>query len=117
MTFRTSILNIISINIGLSILIGSLVNTEIPSETSLFLNDKIIHFVSYFFLVLPISFNEKLNKFTVFFVAFLFGLVIEFLQPFFNRSAEVLDVIFNILGILTSLYLSYFIRKIIRKFY
>lgn len=116
MTYRLSILNIISFKIGIFILIGSLVNTEIPKVTDLFLNDKIIHFISYFFLVLPVSFNENLNKFTVFYVAFLFGLAIEFLQPFFNRSAEVLDVIFNLLGILTSLYLSYFIKIIVRKF-
>lgn len=58
----------------------------------------IIHISAYFFLtMLWIKISKR--RIEIYLLAFLLGVVLEIIQPFFNRSASILDIVANGIGI------------------
>ena len=70
--------------------------------------DKIFHAFVYFFLVLWFSGQYKMS-FTFFLVISLYGVLIEFIQYFIPyRSAELMDIFSNQIGVITGVVFSTF---------
>jgi VanZ family protein len=103
--------NILSIFIAIIILFLSFSEAKTFDKVS-FLNipylDKIAHVGMYFFLMLSLTFENKvtLNNTKLIFllaiIAFSFGTIIEILQPCLTitRSGDFYDLCFNVFGIL-----------------
>ena len=97
--------------IALIILTGSIMSGNKLNKIPLFEvknSDKLIHFTMYFGLMLSMlsSYYKSIgnikntNKVVIFFIAVLYGLILEGIQYFFttDRSAEFADMIANTLG-------------------
>ena len=69
-----------------------------PSNNSSFLIHLIIFFFLYFFL-----FFSFLNKYYIFLFCISYSIIIEILQIFTMRGFQILDIIFNLFGVLISL--------------
>jgi len=65
--------------------------------------DKLNHFLAFFTLSLLfiISFNPK-HKVISILIMLIIGIIIEVIQPIFQRSFSLFDLVFNMLGILLS---------------
>ena len=75
--------------------------------------DKFMHMFFYLILSLPICFIRPSNwkLYIIFFI--IFGIFIEYIQSFVpNRTTELLDIIFNIIGIFSSIFLTHFYKKL-----
>ena len=62
-------------------------------------SDKLVHLVAYAALSFPLSRTGRFGFLPVFVGASVFGGVIEFIQPSFNRSADMNDWITDIIGV------------------
>ena len=62
--------------------------------------DKLVHFVAFSVLVFPLARTGRLGLLLLFIGASVFGGIIELIQPYFNRSADVNDWIADMLGVL-----------------
>jgi len=80
--------------------------------------DKPVHFLMYFCLTFTILYENrkriksKINYLPVIFITFLYGFIIEILQPVFtdSRSKEPADMLFNFSGIITAVIIWHIIR-------
>lgn len=88
----------LTIILALIILIGMLAPisevTTAPAGT-----DKIIHFVAFAALVFPLARTKRIRLFLLFASASFFGCIIEVIQPYFGRHADINDWFANIFGI------------------
>ena len=74
-------------------------------------NDKYLHIVAYLFLSFSAAFRKPINYILIFSYFFLFGLVIELIQPYFDRHFELLDIIANSIGTLLAITFAGLLRK------
>ncbi|MDR1341152.1 MAG: VanZ family protein [Prevotellaceae bacterium] len=96
-------------------------NTSFFSRIPYF--DKIVHFMMYFIfaLFLMSGFSRQYGKTSAkayifsFILAFLFGVMIEFIQEKVGRSYDVYDMIANTLGVIVSLLLFNTVKWILRN--
>jgi VanZ family protein len=85
--------------------------------------DKIVHFMMYFIfaLFLMSGFSRQYGKTSTkayifsFTLAFLFGVMIEFIQEWVGRSYDIYDMIANTVGIIVSLLLFNTVKWILRN--
>ena len=88
----------LTIVLALIILIGMLapINevTNAPAGT-----DKIIHLVSFASLVFPLARTKRIRLFLLLASASFFGCIIEVIQPYFGRNADINDWFADIFGI------------------
>lgn len=64
------------------------------------INDKMMHIYAFASLTLIVSMLTKFSIAKIMVCAFLFGVLIEIVQPVFGRNQEILDALANGLGIL-----------------
>jgi VanZ family protein len=114
--------NIFSIIIAFLILILSLTNAEDLQKISVIHFkgfDKLIHFIMYFAFMSVILFeNRKIevrtgSLFLIALIPFVFGALMELLQTLLtaSRTGNVYDLLFNLAGILFSLFIYLIIRS------
>ena len=102
---------------------GGNLQFQISSEPkwSMFFNGEISgleftgHFILFFLLAALLKQVIKRLR-LVFVVAFLYGIFIEMIQPFFGRGAEIIDIIANVVGI-ASFILLYKIEKFAESYW
>ena len=73
----------------------------------------IIHIVLFFILFLLLYFSFQ-NKLKIFLVCIIYSGLIEVLQLFTSRGFQFLDILFNIVGIITAFLIISFFRNSIR---
>jgi VanZ family protein len=96
-------------------------NTSFFSKIPYF--DKIVHFTMYFIfaLFLMSGFSRQYGKTSAkayifsFIVAFMFGVMIEFIQEWVGRSYDIYDMMANTAGIIVSLLLFNTVKWILRN--
>lgn len=66
----------------------------------LLVSDKLLHFIAYGVMVIPVSLEKVYPQFFVFLIALTFGGFIELIQPFWGRKADIIDLCANISGII-----------------
>ena len=79
--------------------------SEIPGPPS---NDKLLHFLAFFAIVFPSALLAPQRAMKVALSALVYGAIIEVIQPYFGRGAEVADMLANTGGILMALVLGRF---------
>ena len=87
----------------LTLAIASLIlflSLQPPGEgvTKLLVSDKLMHFIAYGVLVLPVSLGRIFPQFLVFIIALSYGGFIELIQPYWGREADIMDMWANIAG-------------------
>ncbi len=103
--------NWIVITITLSVFIIFFSFFSINQSTTIQGTDKYLHIASYIFLSFSASLRKPTNYILIFFYFFLFGIVIELIQPFFNRYFELLDILANAIGIFLAITFAVALRK------
>ena len=73
--------------------------------------DKYLHTFAYLFLSFSASFRKPTNYILIFSYFAFFGLVIELIQPYFNRYFELFDILANSFGVLLAITFADFLRK------
>jgi len=118
--------NILSLLISVLIAVSSFTSSDSINRIN-FLHlkniDKSVHFLMYFGLTITILFENrkriknKLNYMPVIFVTFLYGFIIEILQPVItnSRSKESMDMLFNFAGIIIAVIIWHLIRVLYSK--
>jgi len=76
--------------------------------------DKIAHCIAFAALAFPLACTGRFSLLPVFILASSFGGVIEFLQPSFNRNADINDWIADIAGVLTGIVFGLAYRRLRR---
>ncbi len=98
-------------------LIISYVSAVVPQDiapTIGSLSDKSIHFIAFAVLTLLLRFSYSITWFQTFLLLFMYAIFIEFSQLFtLNRSAELLDVLADVIGIGIGLLFYLFIGRVI----
>ena len=69
-------------------------------DAKLLVSDKLMHFIAYGVMVLPVSLERVYPQFLVFLIALTYGGFIEIIQPFWGREADIMDLWANIAGII-----------------
>ena len=77
-----------------------------PSNNSSFLIHLVIFFFLYFFLFFAFS-----NKHYIFLFCITYSIIIEILQIFTTRGFQILDIIFNLCGVLISFFIILFFKN------
>jgi len=72
-----------------------------------------LHTATYLFLSFSASLRKPTNYILIFIYFFFFGIVIELIQPYFNRNFELLDILANSLGV----FLAITFADLLRKYY
>jgi VanZ family protein len=98
----TSVLSVV-------IIFFSLFSVTTPSMTQS--TDKYLHTTAYLFLTFSASLRKPTNYILIFIYFVLFGIVIELIQPLFNRYFELLDILANSLGVFLAIIFADFLRK------
>ena len=62
-------------------------------------SDKLVHLVAFAALSFPLSRTSRFGLLPVFVGACSFGAIIELVQPFYNRNADILDWAADVLGV------------------
>ena len=112
-----SLFYLIALSIALLIPLDVIINTQtieaedIPSTNTSFL----IHLVLFFILYLLLSLTF-LNTFKIFLFCIIYSIIIETLQIFTTRSFQISDIIFNLIGIISSYLFYYFVIKKLIKY-
>ena len=65
--------------------------------------DKLVHFIAFAALVVPFAYTGRFGLVQLLTGASAFGGIIEFIQPTYNRSADVNNRVADTLGVLTGL--------------
>ncbi len=79
------------------------------------LSDKSIHFIAFVVLTLLLRFAYSVTLFQTFLLLFIYAVFIEISQLFtLNRSAEVLDVVADVIGIGIGLLFYPFLKRVIK---
>lgn len=99
-------------------LMGSYIFAVVPQDMAPkigSLSDKSIHFIAFAVLTLLLRFAYALTWFKMFLLLCIYALFIEFSQLFTpNRSAELLDVLADVIGIGVGLLFYPFIERLIK---
>ena len=74
--------------------------------------DKLVHFIAFAALALPLARTGRLGLLPVFIGASAFGAIIELIKPTFNRSAELSDCVADTLGVLIEIDLGLLYRRV-----
>ena len=69
-------------------------------NTRILVSDPFLHFIAYGVMVLPVSIVRVYPHFSVFLIAMTYGGVVELIQPFCGREADIMDFFANILGVI-----------------
>ena len=77
-------------------------------------SDKIVHLVAFAVLATQLASSGRINLFFVFIGAGTFGGIIEILQPYFGRSADMQDWIADILGVAIGIALVLLYRELLK---
>jgi VanZ family protein len=101
------------------ITISSLISSDEISKAGISVNDKVVHFLFYFLLVLFWSFAVNKKRFNfksemlIVFFGTMYGIIIEVLQYQLTntRSADVWDVLANFFGASFSMFTMYLVKK------
>ena len=83
--------------------------TQGELNTKILVSDKLLHFIAYGVMVLPVSLERVYPQFLVFLIAMTCGGVIELIQPFCGREADIMDFFANILGIILGILIARFL--------
>ncbi len=99
-------------------LIGSYIFAVVPQDMAPkvgSLSDKSIHFIAFAVLTLLLRFAYSITWFQTFLLLLVYAVFIEFSQFFTpNRSAELLDVVADIIGIVIGLLFYLFAERVIK---
>ena len=68
-------------------------------DAKLLVSDKLLHFVAYGVMVLPVSLERIFPQFLVFIIALAYGGFIELIQPFWGREKDIMDMWANVAGL------------------
>jgi len=103
-----------------SALIISYISAIVPQDiapTIGSLSDKSIHFIAFAVLTLLLRFAYSISWIQTFLLLFMYAIFIEFSQLFtLNRSAELLDVVADVIGIGIGLLFYPFIQRLIMSY-
>ena len=103
-----------------SALIISYISAVVPQDiapTIGSLSDKSIHFIAFAVLTLLLRFAYSISWVQTFLLLFIYAVFIEFSQLFtLNRSAELLDVVADVIGIGIGLLFYPFIQRLIMSY-
>ena len=66
----------------------------------LLVSDKLVHFIAYGVMVLPVLLDRVFPQLLVFILAFIYGVCIELVQPFWRRETDIMDLCANTAGII-----------------
>ena len=81
---------------------------------NLLVSDKLLHFIAYGVMVLPISLERDYSHLLIFLIALTFGGLIELIQPFCGREADIMDFFANAAGIIFGILIASFIAFIFK---
>jgi len=99
-------------------LIGSYILAVVPQDmapTIGSLSDKTVHFIAFAVLILLLRLAYSITWFQTFLLLFFYAVFIEFSQLFTeNRSAELLDIIADMIGIGIGLLFYLFIERVMK---
>ena len=102
-------------------LIGSYIFAVVPQDIAPkigSLSDKSVHFIAFAVLTLLLRFAYSITWFQTFLLLFIYAVFIEFSQLFTpNRSAELLDVVADVIGIGIGSLCYPFIKRLIKYEY
>ena len=102
---------VITITLSVVIIFFSFFSVTTPSKMQN--TDKYLHTAAYLFLSFSASLRKPTNYILIFIYFVFFGIVIELIQPYFNRYFELLDILANSLGV----FLAITFADIFRKYY
>ncbi len=101
-------------------LLGSYISAVVPQDMAPkvgSLSDKSIHFIAFAVLTLLLRFAYSITWFQTFLLLLVYAVFIEFSQFFTpNRSAELLDVVADVIGIGIGLLFYPFIQRLIMSY-
>ena len=101
-------------------LLGSCIAAVVPQDIAPqigSLSDKSIHFIAFAVLTLLLRFAYSITWFQTFLLLFIYAVFIEFSQLFTpNRSAELLDIVADVIGIGIGLLFYHFIKRLIMSY-
>lgn len=100
---------VITIFLSAVIIFFSFFSITLPSTVQS--TDKYLHIVAYLLLSFSTSLRKPTNYILIFVYFFFFGIVIELIQPYFNRYFELLDILANSIGIFLAISFADFLRK------
>ena len=86
-----------------------------PPPPALEGSDKLVHFIAFAALALPLARTGRIGLLPVFIGASAFGGAIEVIQPSFNRSADVNDWVADVVGVVTGIGCGLLYRRIRRR--
>lgn len=69
-------------------------------DIKLLVSDKLLHFIAYGVMVLPVLLDRVFPQLLVFILAFIYGVCIELVQPFWRRETDIMDLCANTAGII-----------------
>lgn len=69
-------------------------------DSKFLVSDKLLHFIAYGLMVLPVSLERAYPQLLVFMIALACGGGIELIQPFWGREADIMDLCANVAGII-----------------
>lgn len=75
-------------------------------DQRLLVSDKLLHFIAYGVMVLPVLLDRVFPQLLVFIIAFIYGGCIELVQPFWGREADIMDLWANTAGIIFGILIS-----------
>ena len=105
--------NWLVITIALSVVIIFFSFFSVTPTSAMQNTDKYLHTAAYFFLSFSASVRKPTNYILIFIYFIFFGIVIELIQPYFNRYFELLDILANSLGV----FLAITFADLLRKYY
>ena len=105
--------NWLVITIALSVVIIFFSFFSVTTPSAMHNTDKYLHTAAYLFLSFSSALRKSTNYILIFIYFAFFGIVIESIQPYFNRNFELLDILANSLGI----FLAITFADLLRKYY